>query len=81
MVALHAKGNAVCSFDVDHIFPWCRGGKTVDANLMACYWGANRNVKVRSRLLTLADWPASFAADQQVHVWHPALNRAGSCCP
>ena len=45
-MALHAKGDAVCSFDVDHIFPWSRGGLSIPENLMAVYWGANRHVKV-----------------------------------
>lgn len=38
VVALEAKGRSVCAFDVDHIFPWARGGLSVPANLMALFW-------------------------------------------
>lgn len=45
VVALEAAGEAVCAFELDHIFPWSRGGLSVSANFMAIYWGANRFVK------------------------------------
>lgn len=45
VVALEARGSCVCAFEVDHIFPWARGGLSVPANFMALYWRSNRNVK------------------------------------
>ena len=44
-MTLEAKGNSVCAFEVDHIFPWSRGGLSVPANLMALFWRSNRNIK------------------------------------
>eukprot|EP00951_Prasinocladus_malaysianus_P018552 scaffold148402_cov39-Prasinocladus_malaysianus.AAC.1 len=45
VVSLEAGGMSLCAFEVDHIFPWARGGLSVPANFMALYWGANRHVK------------------------------------
>lgn len=45
VVALEASMLAVTAFEVDHIFPWSRGGLSVPDNFMALYWGANRHVK------------------------------------
>lgn len=45
VVALEATMLAACAFEVDHIFPWCRGGLSVPVNFVALYWGANRHVK------------------------------------
>uniref|UniRef100_A0A061R0D0 HNH domain-containing protein n=1 Tax=Tetraselmis sp. GSL018 TaxID=582737 RepID=A0A061R0D0_9CHLO len=36
---------SVCGFQVDHIFPWARGGLTEPNNLMALHWHANQHVK------------------------------------
>lgn len=39
VVALNAaRKGSVCGFQLDHIFPWSRGGLTVEANLMALHW-------------------------------------------
>ena len=38
----NASAMAVCAFEVDHIFPWSRGGRTLRANLAPVQWGANR---------------------------------------
>ena len=39
VVALRAEPRfSVCGFQVDHIFPWARGGLTVRNNLMALHW-------------------------------------------
>ncbi|KAK9841432.1 hypothetical protein WJX74_005708 [Apatococcus lobatus] len=45
VVSIKATGSAVCAFEADHLFPWCRGGLTLPANLTAVHWGANRFVK------------------------------------
>lgn len=45
VVALGAYGLSACAFEVDHIFPWSRGGLSQPVNFMALYWGANRHVK------------------------------------
>ncbi|KAK9841312.1 hypothetical protein WJX74_003684 [Apatococcus lobatus] len=45
VVSIQAAKNAVCAFDADHLFPWCRGGLSLPANLTAVHWGANRYVK------------------------------------
>lgn len=37
--------SALCAFDVDHIFCWSRGGRSVRANFAAVQWDANRRVK------------------------------------
>ncbi len=44
-MALEARGSCVCAFEVDHIFPWARGGLSVVENFMALFWRSNRNVK------------------------------------
>ena len=36
---------SITKFDVDHIFPWSRGGLTDPENLEALHWRANRFVK------------------------------------
>ena len=75
VVALHAKGDAVCSFDVDHIFPWSRGGLSVPENLMALYWGANRHVKVsccRPYLAPQSLYTAGMPGVKAIH-HNPAL--------
>ena len=71
VVALHAKGDAVCSFDVDHIFPWSRGGLSVPVNLMAVYWGANRHVKVSCCRPCLALLPAHAAGMPSMEAIQP----------
>mmetsp|Transcript_35159 Transcript_35159/g.59228 ORF Transcript_35159/g.59228 Transcript_35159/m.59228 type:complete len:469 (-) Transcript_35159:371-1777(-) len=32
---------SLCAFEIDHVFPWARGGCTVKENLVPIYWGAN----------------------------------------
>ena len=36
-----AAAKSVCAFEVDHIFPWSRGGRTLRPNLAPVQWGAN----------------------------------------
>ncbi len=44
--------NAVCKMDADHIFPFDLGGPTIEANLWALHWRANRSpTKKNKRLL------------------------------
>jgi hypothetical protein len=40
-----ASNGALCSFDVDHLFPWSRGGRSVMQNFVACQSRVNRQVK------------------------------------
>ena len=41
VVSITAKSKAVCAFEVDHVFPWSRGGCSRRGNFAAVYWGAN----------------------------------------
>lgn len=45
VVSIDGNDGALCAFDVDHIFPWSRGGRSVRANFAALQWDANRRVK------------------------------------
>lgn len=45
VVSIEASDGALCKFDVDHIFPWSRGGRSVNSNFVACQYDANRRVK------------------------------------
>jgi hypothetical protein len=45
IVCLHADNESISSFDVDHIFPWCRGGRSVQENFAAVQSFANRWIK------------------------------------
>ncbi|GMH90839.1 hypothetical protein TL16_g11882 [Triparma laevis f. inornata] len=46
VIGAKGTGNySITKFDVDHIFPWSRGGLTVPENLEAMHWRANRVVK------------------------------------
>ena len=45
--------SALCAFDVDHLFPWSRGGRSVRANFAAVQWDANRRVKSDALIATL----------------------------
>lgn len=49
VVSCDASNQAMTAFEVDHIFPWSRGGCSVQANFAGVYWGAN-NIK-RDKLL------------------------------
>ena len=42
---------AVCAWEVDHIFPWARGGCSVQTNFAGVQWGANN--KKRDKKFTL----------------------------
>ena len=42
VVSKNAKNRAICSFQVDHIFPLARGGRNANDNIWALYWGANK---------------------------------------
>jgi len=48
-------GLSLCMFDVDHIFPWRRGGRSSDDNFMALQCYANRSVKVAAALPVTVD--------------------------
>lgn len=41
VVTKDAQDGAICKFDIDHGFPWIRGGRSERANFGAVYWGAN----------------------------------------
>jgi hypothetical protein len=45
VVAKGASDGALCFFDVDHVFPWSRGGRSVMSNFEAVQCFANRSVK------------------------------------
>ncbi|CAL8470412.1 g9954 [Coccomyxa elongata] len=45
VVALDARGSSVSAFEVDHTFPWARGGLSLPANFMALFWRSNRIIK------------------------------------
>lgn len=62
VVALAAQHGAVCAFDVDHVFPWSRGGRSVDANFAAVQWYANEGVK-RDQILAAACAQPGFVED------------------
>jgi hypothetical protein len=49
----HTSDSALCWFDVDHCFPWCRGGRSVKENFAAVQWDANRRVKSDKLIQTL----------------------------
>ena len=49
IVSKFAKSEAMCAFELDHVFPWSRGGLSVPANFMAVHFVANRHVK-RSKI-------------------------------
>ena len=36
------RNSGLCFFDVDHIWPWSRGGRSVQANFEGVQWAANR---------------------------------------
>jgi hypothetical protein len=40
VVARDAEDGAVCALDIDHVLPWCRGGRSVAANFAAMYASA-----------------------------------------
>ena len=45
VIAKEADNMSLCYFDVDHIFPWSRGGRSVPENFAAVQWDCNRIVK------------------------------------
>ncbi len=49
----HTSDSALCCFDVDHCFPWCRGGRSVKENFAAVQWDAKRRVKSDKLIQTL----------------------------
>lgn len=58
-------GTSLCMFDVDHIFPWRRGGGSKDVNFMALQCYANRNVKKCELLNVLDDTATGFLKRMQ----------------
>lgn len=82
VVSLAAKDKSLCAFDVDHKFPWRRGGLSVPANLMALHWGVNRHVKtarwqsivvpaIHQDSPDVQDWPPSCALPR--YQWHTGM--------
>ena len=49
-----ASNNALTFFDIDHVFPFCRGGRSVKENFAAVQCVANRSVKSDNLLQTLS---------------------------
>ena len=45
--------DSITFFDVDHIFAWSRGGRSVRNNFVACQYAANRDAKRAKLLCTL----------------------------
>ena len=71
--------SALCAFDVDHIFCWSRGGRSVRANFAAVQWDANRRVK-RDELvqaLNPAQMACGLAPEQFKALMEFAETRAG----
>lgn len=54
VVSILASDGSLCKFDVDHVFPWCRGGRSVRSNFVACQHDANRRVKSDKLLQSLS---------------------------
>ncbi len=54
VVSIEAHNYSLTYFDPDHVFPWCRGGRTKKDNLVAVQYAANRWVKV-DELLPILD--------------------------
>ncbi len=46
---LGCSPKAVCAWEVDHIFPWARGGCSVQTNFAGVQWGANN--KKRDKII------------------------------
>jgi len=53
VVSNKASAKAVCAFEVDHVFPWSRGGCSRQSNFAGLYWGAN--VLKREKLIQGAE--------------------------
>lgn len=49
-----ADNHSLTKFDVDHMFPWSRGGRSVKANFSACQNHANRFIKKDHLLVSLS---------------------------
>jgi len=55
VIARDAKNMGLCGWDVDHIWPWSRGGRSVMSNFAAVQWACNRCVKNDSIHQTILD--------------------------
>ena len=55
---------AVCAWEVDHIFPWARGGCSVQTNFAGVQWGANN--KKRDKIIQGMDLGPECASKLQV---------------
>lgn len=51
--SLISNNHSITFFDVDHIFAWSRGGRSVRNNFVACQYAANRDAKRAKLLCTL----------------------------
>ena len=71
--------SALCAFDVDHIFCWSRGGRSVRANFAAVQWDANRRVKSDELVPALnpADMACGLAPEQFAALMAHAETLAG----
>jgi hypothetical protein len=64
VISIEADNNALTKFDIDHIFPWSRGGRSRRPNFAAVQCVANRAVK-NDTILQLLD-PAEMKCGIQV---------------
>jgi hypothetical protein len=45
VISIEAYNGALTKFDVDHIYPWSRGGRSLQRNFAAVQYHANRSIK------------------------------------
>ncbi len=64
VISINADNNALSKFDIDHIFPWSRGGRSRRSNFAAVQCVANRVIK-NDTILQLLD-PAEMRCGIQV---------------
>jgi hypothetical protein len=74
-----SSDGALCFFDVDHIFCWCRGGRSVLENFAAVQWDANRRVKRENLVpaLNAAEMACGLAPEQFAALMAHAETLAG----
>ena len=67
VVSNKASAKAVCAFEVDHVFPWSRGGCSRQSNFAGLYWGANvlkREKLIQGAELSPCPAPAADSAEK-----------------
>ena len=74
-----AQKDALTNFDVDHIFPFCRGGRSLPANFAAVQCAANRHVKSDSMLQMLdpINMQAGLMPEQLIAMLRVVIKAAG----